>query len=329
MKKKTYLTGAVLFVCLVLYLLGSYNVQIPYLDRKADEYFTSTSKMAILGYATTRLVNAAVSVVKESSFEVGVGAGANIAAGQFLDPIDDLTEKLSNVFLLVIVSLGIQKLAMIIGNMFTFKAGAFFLLFIIPAIWSGREFFVNLSSFALKVVVVLLALRFFLPASAIVNDLIYSQVIGPKIEEAKRVLNSYIKVSEEEIEDLSESAQAKEEDGWWDRLKEKVFSIGKAIKAKALTAFKVAKNIILNIDEVTSAMVKLAISYIALFVIQCLVIPLLMLWLIVRFLDVVFKTRFEEKFMERLKGQGSPSDTSSEPSQLPPSGPDTEAVEGA
>ncbi|RME67550.1 MAG: hypothetical protein D6778_03120 [Nitrospirae bacterium] len=296
MKKKGLFTLLILFFSISFYLLGSYRVSIPYADRKAEEYFSQTSKMALVGYATTRLLNAAVSVAKESSFQVGLGAEINIAAGQVLDPIDDLTEKLSNIFLLVIVSLGIQKLAMTVGQIFTFKAAGLFLVLLLPAIWIERGFFFNLAGLALKAVIVLMALRFFLPFSAMVNDLVYAQVIEPEAQKAKAKLSSYVEVTEDNVEDEAVFQQG-EELSWWESLKEKVLSLGKSIQIKTAQALKIAKNVLSNPDDVIGAMVNLSILYIAIFVIQCLLIPLLMLWIAVKFLDVLFRTRFEDRLI--------------------------------
>ncbi len=301
-ERRVILTGVILVVSVVFYLLGAYSVHVPYVDRKAEEYFSTTSKMAVVGYATTRIINAAVSMAKESSVELGIGARVNIAAGQVLDPLDDITEKLSSIFLLVIISLGIQKIAMIIGNVVTFKAGAFVLWLLIPGLWIKKDFFFNLSSMALKIIVVLMALRFFLPVSALINDFIYSQFLRPQIEQAKQMLAASTEISEEEVETMStESVPDDEEKGWFEKLKEKVLSFGELLKTKAITAIKVAKNVLANLDEITKALVALATLYIALFVIQCLVIPLGMLWVIVKFLDVFFKTRFEERFVNKLR----------------------------
>jgi hypothetical protein len=48
-------------------------------------------KLKCLTYATCRVINASVSIVKESSLQLEpAGVGISLAVGQALDPIDDM-----------------------------------------------------------------------------------------------------------------------------------------------------------------------------------------------------------------------------------------------
>jgi hypothetical protein len=68
------------------------------LDTTADDYFRDAITKAGLTYATCRAVNASISIVKESSLQLEpAGVGVSLAVGQALDPIDDMTERLSDV----------------------------------------------------------------------------------------------------------------------------------------------------------------------------------------------------------------------------------------
>lgn len=119
--KRLPLTILLLLSSIALYFLS--GIKLPVLDTNADGYFEESIKGATLAYASVRGVNAVVSVLKESEIEVSpAGVGVNIAAGQILDPIDDMTERLSDVMVASIVSLGIQKIGYEIGSAISFKA---------------------------------------------------------------------------------------------------------------------------------------------------------------------------------------------------------------
>ena len=95
---------------LALFMLP--GLKLPYVDRTADAYFTDAMTKAGAAYGVCRVVNASVSVIKDSQIQIEpAGLGVSLAAGQILDPLDDMTERASDILITAIVSLGIQKIA--------------------------------------------------------------------------------------------------------------------------------------------------------------------------------------------------------------------------
>ncbi|MFH2059122.1 MAG: hypothetical protein ABIJ59_09500 [Pseudomonadota bacterium] len=102
-------SGLALLLAIVLFV-GS-GAKIPVFEANTDLYFQDAIKKAGLAYATCRIVNASVSILKESSLKLEpAGIGVSLALGQALDPIDDMTERLSDVLVTAITSLGVQDL---------------------------------------------------------------------------------------------------------------------------------------------------------------------------------------------------------------------------
>ena len=80
-------------------------------DRQAEEYVEASFQRALAAYALARGLNMIISVIQESTVDIQpLGLGVSAAAGQILDPINDLVERFSWVMLVSLASLGVQKL---------------------------------------------------------------------------------------------------------------------------------------------------------------------------------------------------------------------------
>jgi len=106
MSKNQKILISVCSIILAVFLFFANSFKIPFLDSKTDSYFNEAITKAGLAYATTRAINASVSIIKESTLQLEpAGLGVSLAVGQALDPIDDMTERLSDVIVLAITSL--------------------------------------------------------------------------------------------------------------------------------------------------------------------------------------------------------------------------------
>lgn len=265
-KRKTVNTLLLLFLSLAFALLSA--LKLPLLDARADAYFSDALKGAGVAYAATRGVNAVVSVLKESEVEVSpVGVGVNIAVGQILDPIDDMTERVSSILVTAIVALGLQKIAFEIGGMAALQVIALLLLSMIPLVWFPARGGAGWVSLVVRASAFLLLLRLLLPLSALVSDGLHSHLFQPRIDTARESLS----VVSSRYETLN--AFEKEEDqGLFSSL------VGKAGRQVEETR-EAFEHVADNVEQIVGSLLELATLYVALFVIQILVIPLLFIWL--------------------------------------------------
>jgi len=98
-------------ISLAVVLFFASGTRIPVLETHTDQYFINAITKAGAAYAACRVVNASVSILKESSIQLEpAGVGISLALGQALDPIDDMTERLSDVLVTAITALGVQKM---------------------------------------------------------------------------------------------------------------------------------------------------------------------------------------------------------------------------
>jgi len=245
-------------------------VKLPGLDQQADSYFSQAITAAALTYATTRAVNAVVSVVKESHLEMApAGVGVSIAAGQILDPIDDMTERLSTMLVTAIASIGIQKVGYEIGIAISFKAIAIIILFCIPLLWLRNINIVPALQLAIRLSLILLLLRFMLPTAALISDSIYNHWLKPGVEISLKKLS----VVSENYSELR-YIHPEQDKGFFASLTE-------GASKRVEQTRKAFSNMVDNAENIIASLLTLMTAYLTIFIVEVLLLPLSMLWLLV------------------------------------------------
>ncbi len=276
------LKSTLIFTGLAILFFAASFFKIPFVDPTAEEYFRETAKKATLGFATTTGVNSVVSVIQESELALApAGTGVNIAIGQVLDPLDDMTERLSTALVMAIVSLGIQKIGLEVGYVLSFKAIAIlFLLLFIPLLFGKKEYGM-FSATVVRLIAVFFVLRLFLPVSSLMNSFIYHQFLEERIDTAKEELSIVTTKS-------SDFKFDNKDDTLWNKIK----GAGEEV-AKLRGAFSEIAN---NLPTILNALLSLTMLYLTLFALQVLLIPLFMFWILSRLVDSLFTSHFSERF---------------------------------
>ncbi|MBT8359625.1 MAG: hypothetical protein KJO32_01630, partial [Deltaproteobacteria bacterium] len=260
MSKKLLLSFLVVTIALAVIVVA--NRQIPLVDSFSDTYFKETTTQAALAYATVRGVNGVVSVLKESQVELSpAGIGVSIAAGQILDPIDDMTERLSTVIVTALVSLGLQKLISEIGAAVPGYYVAMFVLFLLIPIWLPRPHKDRYLAVLLKIYFLLLILRLIMPVSALVSDSLYRQLLKPEIIQAEQQLAS-IFPGHDQLRNFNDFADS-----------ESISSFSVAAKDRLEQAKSLFSKISDNVETIIEALLQLTTMYVSLFILQVIMIP--------------------------------------------------------
>jgi hypothetical protein len=270
------LTTVLLCLAAILFV-GAIGRSIPYLDERADRYFRDTTADAALAYATVRGVNAVVSVLKESELHVSpAGVGLSIAAGQILDPIDDLTERLSLVLVTALVSLGLQKLVMEIGQQAPPALLALVTLLLIIPLWLKGVRRILLFDRLLKLATLLVILRLLLPVSSFFSDAVYQSLLKDDMIAAKTQLAA-LSAEQEVI-------------GGFDSPDEVgiIASFTTSARAKMESARDLYRRIAQSGDDIINALLLLTTLYVSLFILQVIVIPVGTLWLMILLIKSLF-----------------------------------------
>jgi len=279
-KTKQTTTKSVIGILLSIALFFSSGVQIPGIDSIADSYFKESITKAGVSYGVCRVINATVSVIQESSVQLEpAGIGLSLAVGQIVDPINDMVERLSNVLVMSIASLGVQELAYEISITIVPQILAILLLFLSFLMWFKNTRVLKLQKILMSVMVIAAIARFCLPISSVANEFLQETFFEDKIVAA----NEKLTASTADINQLDDVSVPKL-DGF-------LGTIGNSasyLKEKSVDFKNTIQVIMENKGVIIENLLRLTFLYLGIFVIQVLILPLLMFWFLMRVVNSLF-----------------------------------------
>jgi hypothetical protein len=267
-------------VLLSIVLFFSSGVQIPVLDSAADTYFKDSITKAGVSYGVCRVINATVSVIQQSSVQLEpAGIGLSLAVGQIVDPINDMVERLSNVLVMSIASLGVQELAYEISLTLVPPILAVFLLILSVLVWFKDARVLKLQRILMSLLVIASIARFCLPISSVANEFLQETFFEDKIIEA----NGELTRGTADLDKLKD-VHLPEYDGLMGTIEKSAAYL----KQKSVD-FKKAITITLeNKGLIVENLLRLTFLYLGIFVIQVLILPLLIFWFLMRIVNSLF-----------------------------------------
>ncbi len=269
-------------IVLSLLLFFSSGVKLPVLDTNADAYFRDSISKAGVSYGVSRVINATVSVIQQSSIELEpAGIGMSLAVGQVVDPINDLVERLANVLVLSIVSLGVQELAYEISITIVPRLIAVLLFILSLLVWFRNDRVFLFRRVMVSTLVIVTIARFCLPISSMANEFLQEAFFDDKITEA----NEKLTASTSELSKM-EDIELPKADGF-------IGTIGNSaayIKEKSVDFKNTIQIVMENRGIIVENLLRLTFLYLGIFVIQVLVLPLLIFWLLMRIINSLVLT---------------------------------------
>lgn len=283
--KKQKIIKSSIGVLVAVVLFFSPGLRLPVLDNTTDVYFREALTKAAVAYATCRVINASVSIVKDSSVNLEpAGVGVTLAAGQVLDPIDDMTERVSDVIVTAITSLGVQKLAYEIGVSLAPPILAIFLLILSILIWFENKKLVTVQKTIIRFILLILIARFALPISAVSNNYIQKHFFAEKIANAYKELA----IGSAELDKLTEFSLP-EVNGMLGTIKNNAsFIQRKSVEFKDAVLATVS-----NAGNIIESLLKIAFLYVGVILIQVIALPVLIFWLLVKLANNLFEENRE------------------------------------
>lgn len=266
MLKKRILWTALIALALAGALTG-------HIDRASEAQAENALKNALVTFAVARTLNGVISAAQgtEVALEPG-GVGVVLSVGEVLDPINDLIERFSAVMLVAASSLGLQALLLNITgwwgvSAFLVVAAAAFLV----TIWVPESTAADYAVPALRVLLILLFVRFAVPVLIVGTTLISDAFLVSEQQAATAVLQS----TTADIEELNEETRASSatEQSLMDRIGEMIDD--------SLESMQVRERLSQLKDSAARASEHI-VSLIAIFVLQTIILPLAFLWLFVQ-----------------------------------------------
>jgi hypothetical protein len=263
---------AALLVTIALLTLLTLLLPLQALDKASEKALDDSIALAAGTYATARITNGVVSVIAQSQIELQPGGlGVSLAAGQILDPLDDATERVSD---LAITALGLLGTLRILTWIFTEPLNVFLpfcgaLVFVLVAISGRFPVFNGASNFGCR------AFLWFLLVKATVPMMLGASVwadrtyFAPQIEQAIQTL-SFIN----ELEEVSTEPPTTNDAGWLSWLQ----TAQKYAEERVASAVRTTRLLRDNFDGMMDALTDLFIAFVGKLVIQVFLLPLAVIW---------------------------------------------------
>jgi len=262
-------------VATLLLLASLAALLLPSMDGFAEAQVEAGLKRALVAYAMARALNGVISVAQSTEVAVEpAGVGVALNPGEILDPVNDLVEQFSTVMLFAAASLGLQRLMVVISAWHPLQLA----LCVLMLGWLVASFVTVprvqrlLRGFALLAML----LRFAVPVSAVTSEYAYRLFLAPEYESSSaaiaQVRDDLMLQAQAAKPQLPDDASFTDRARAWFEDKAEAFDVEKQLDKLESTATEVTTHVI---------------NLIAVFTIQTIVMPLLLMWLGWRALLVV------------------------------------------
>ncbi len=254
-------------------------------DKVAEGYLDESLKRAAYTFAVARGINGVISVIQDTSVSVSpAGVGVDLAAGQILDPVNDLVERFSWVMLVSATSLGIQKILLAMGKYFGFDILLTISMVVLcVGVWTPKWKHLDLRMAGAKLAVVAFAIRFCVPAAGVAGDGVYKLFLQETYERASHNLMSFGEdLAKSEI--VSETTRGEAED-------KSLIEDARRLYDEARRALSLRRKIE-GMKQGIGEFVDHAVNLIVVFLLQTIVFPIVFLWVLVRMTAYLAKKEF-------------------------------------
>ncbi|MDY0116082.1 MAG: hypothetical protein RBR59_00720 [Sulfurimonadaceae bacterium] len=262
----------------------------------AMELHQLSFERAMMAFGLAKGLNGVISLLQGTQLSVTpVGVGLTFSIGEILDPINDLVEQFSWVMLFASISLGVQKLLLIMSGKFFMQvivvvSLALSFIFLWVKKLQTSIYFVG----ALKFLVLVLFLRFGAFLFVYSSEYIYLNLLAQDYHESTQVIEQTT-TSLEEIQKTNRALIAeKKEEGFFDKLSSNYNSL-----MENLNFSKQIQSLQDTLEEAT----KKIINLITIFVVLSVLMPLLYFTLFIVGIKYVFRIKIEEAVLYKIFNQ--------------------------
>jgi hypothetical protein len=257
----------------ILIIVAAALAAIGSVDSLSKSYAERTLKNALVTFAIARTMNGVISVAQgsEVALEPG-GVGVTLAVGEVLDPVNDLIERFSSVMLVAASSLGLQLIVLEISGWWGITALVVIAAIVaVVALWAPELIKRRHAALTLRFLIVFLFLRFAVPLLIIGTTLISDTFL--QTEQA--ALTAALEATTTEIEAINSETDASaaiEGKSFLDRVSDMI--------DESVATMRVGERLGELTDKASQASEHI-VKLIAIFVLQTILMPVALLWLII------------------------------------------------
>jgi len=275
-------------ILLILFLNFGMNV-----DEKAMLILDESFNRAMSAFGLAKALNAIISLIQGTELSLTpVGIGMNFSIGEVLDPFNDMVERFSWVMLFSSVSLGLEKLLLILSSKLFLQvalvmSGLISLFFL----WMKKIKSTLFLEYSFKLFALLIILRFTAIIFVYSSEYVYTNLLQTQYNQAAEVITE-TKVKLEDIQTQNKKLlEVNKSSSFFDSLDSKYNGITSSLNiSKQLDILKE------SIDVTT----KNIITMITIFVFQTVLMPLLFLWIFIFCSKFIFKYKDSEGKLKLL-----------------------------
>jgi hypothetical protein len=259
-------------LCTVVAVLALVVSRGGWLDQRSSAHLDVALERALVSFALARTLNGVISVVQETQIALQpAGVGVTLMPGELLDPLNDLIERFSWVMLASSAALGVERVLLTMSGWW----GVNLALAIAVVIWLAAAWLPRVPtrwrSITGRVLLAALFLRFAIPLLLVATQAISATFLDAKEQQATDALHA----TSEEVRQYGEQAGGatgpQADQSMLDKLSSAVSRLDVDARIKALR-------------EGLSHAVEHIIDLIVVFLLETVLVPLALLWLLTRLL---------------------------------------------
>lgn len=244
-------------------------------DAPAHDYVDGSLNRAMATAAVARSIDAGISFIQGTEVSATpLGMGVTVAAGEALDPVNDLVERFSTIMLASVASLAIQQLLATMAAHPAISWGLAALGFVLVALMLMRAG-ETATRVALRGFLFMALIRFGMALAAGANAIVYEVFL----DEPYQASHAELARAGEELEPLAEELAGEErvtgdeKAGWLEGMSDYWRSARLSVSPAAW---------IEDLQDTAGQIVESTIQLIALFLLQTVALPIAVLWLLAR-----------------------------------------------
>ncbi|MBU1659277.1 hypothetical protein KKG72_09535 [bacterium] len=264
------------------------------LDESAMNLHDESFERAMIAFGLAKGLNAIISLIQGTQLSLTpVGVGMTFSVGEVLDPLNDMVERFSWVMLGATVSLGIQKIVLILSTKLFLQVALFLSVgTVLFFMWMKKLKTHGFFILSIRIVLFLFILRFGAIAFVYSSELFYNSILQTEFATSSAVLEKTKDKLEEMQSKNNKIVESKKDSAWYE--------LDVRTKYEELKSQLNIQQQLKSLEESMESASRKIINLITIFVVQSILMPLLFLWLLFASIRWIFRMEMDAEHIFRM-----------------------------